>query len=97
MRKRLPFAPDATLDGVEEGWWMELCCACGRIAAIPRWVLVERHGSGAPVPGLVAGLRCPACGAPPVLAAWVDDPAGAMPGLGQADRRRVSIPLGQDP
>ncbi len=52
MPDDLPFVPDATLDLVDAGWWLELRCACGRSAAVPHKLLARRHGPRARVPDL---------------------------------------------
>ncbi len=35
MPDDLPVVPDATLDLVDAGWWLELRCACERSTSIP--------------------------------------------------------------
>ena len=58
MPDDLPFVPDATLDVVDAGWWLDLCCACGRSTSIPHRPLAKRHGVHARVPDLLVRLRC---------------------------------------
>ncbi len=79
MPDDLPFVPDATLDLVDAGWWLELRCACGRSATIPHKLLTKRHGAAARVPALLARFRCEACQGRPALAQWVDSAAGGPP------------------
>lgn len=79
MPDDLPFVPDATLDLVDAGWWLELRCACGRSASIPHRLLTKRHGARAWVPHLLARFRCDQCHGRPVLAQWVDSAAGGPP------------------
>ncbi len=42
MPDDLPFVPHATLDVVDAGWWLDLCCACGRSTSIPHRPLAKR-------------------------------------------------------
>ncbi len=93
MPDDLPFVPDATLDLVDAGWWLELRCACGRSTAIPHKLLVRRHGSRARVPDLLARFRCETCRRRPVLAEWIDNPAGGASGSGYPPAKRVPLAL----
>jgi hypothetical protein len=79
MPDHLPFVPDATLDLVDAGWWLELRCACGRSAFITHKMLVRAHGPSAWVPHLLGRLRCRTCRRRPILAQWVDDIRGGPP------------------
>lgn len=74
-----PFVPDATLDLVDPGWWLELRCACGRSADVPHKLLARAHGPRASVPGLLARFRCKTCGEPPIAAEWIENAAGGPP------------------
>ena len=65
MPDDLPFVPDATLDLVDAGWWLELFCSCERMTQIPHKLLVRAHGPLARVPALLARFRCGTCGRPP--------------------------------
>ncbi len=92
MPDDLPFVPDATLDLVDAGWWLELRCACGRSAAVPHKLLARRHGPRARVPDLLARMRCEACRRRPVLAQWVDSAAGGPPSYPAVKRVPLALP-----
>ena len=96
MPDDLPFVPDATLDLVDAGWWLDLCCACGRSTSIPHRLLVQAHGRLARVPNLLARLRCAQCGSPPATAEWIDNPAGGALGSGYPPKKRVPLVLPGD-
>ncbi len=90
MPDDLPFVPDATLDLVDAGWWLELRCgACGRAAFLPRRLLAAAHGARAPE--LLPRMRCGNCGARPRSAAWMDNPAAAGPRTLYPPPRRVPL------
>ena len=93
MPDDLPFVPDATLDLVDAGWWLELRCACERSTSIPQKVLVRAHGAAARVPDLLARFRCATCGRPPIRAEWIDNPAGGASGSGYPPKKRVRLRL----
>ena len=61
MPDDLPFVPDATLDLVDAGWWLELRCACERMTQVPHKLLVKAHGRLSRVPHLLARMRCSQC------------------------------------
>ncbi len=92
MPDDLPFVPDATLDLVDAGWWLELRCACGRSATVPHKLLAKRHGPRARVPELLARMRCEACRRRPVLAQWVDSAAGGPPSYPAVKRVPLALP-----
>ena len=87
-----PFVPDATLDLVDPGWWLELRCACGRSADIPHKLLARAHGPRASVPGLLARFRCGTCGGPPITAEWIDNAAGGPPSYPVVKRVPLRLP-----
>jgi hypothetical protein len=79
MPDDLPFVPDATLDLVDPGWWLELRCGCGRSTYVPHKLLVRAHGRSAWVPHLLSRMRCQQCRRRPILAQWVDRTDGGPP------------------
>ncbi len=93
MPDDLPFVPDATLDLVDARWWLELRCACERMMQIPHKLLARAHGPLARVPNLLARFRCGTCGARPIRAEWIDNPAGGAPGSGYPPAKRVPLAL----
>ena len=76
MSDDLPFVPDATLDLVDAGWWLELRCECERSTSIPHKLLARAHGAAARVPNLLARMRCATCGRRPIRAEWIVQPRG---------------------
>ncbi len=97
MPDDLPFVPDATLDLVDAGWWLDLRCASGRSATVPHKLLAKRHGPRARVPDLLDRFRCEGCGARPVLAQWVDSAAGGPPSYPAVKRVRLALPWQRGP
>ena len=93
MPDDLPFVPDATLDLVDAGWWLELRCECERSTSIPHKLLARAHGAAARVPNLLARMRCARCGRRPIRAEWIDNPAGGAKGYGYPPKKGVPLRL----
>ena len=79
------------MDLVDDGWWLELRCACERTTQIPHGLLAKAYGPSARVPALLARFRCGTCGRPPILAEWIDNPAGGALGSGYPPKKRVPL------
>ena len=96
MPDDLPFVPDATLDLVDAGWWLDLRCTCGRSTSVPHRLLTQRHCARTRVPDLLARLRCSQYGARPASAEWIDNTAGGAFGSGYPPKRQVPLTLPGD-
>ena len=77
------------------GWWVSVRCGCGRSAAIPIRLLVQRHGAGAQPEVLARRMRCSGCGARPAEADLVEHAqAGAAGFVGGGEPQRVPLVRG---
>lgn len=89
----MPPDPTDTLDTIAT-WWIKVGCACGRSAAVPVKLLIQRHGAGVRPADLVARMKCSACDKRPIEVALVDDPqVGARGYVCNDTMQRVEIDL----